>query len=74
MVGVENLKLNTKRVFVANTFNPFRVTRRDSRRQNKVKVKGLGRNSSYLAGFFIIFSSVKKFSQLAKKKLCKIFL
>ena len=35
--------------------NPFSATRRDSRHQNKVKVKGLGTNSSYLAGFFIFF-------------------
>ena len=32
-------------------FNPFGATRRDSRLRNKVKVKGLGSNSSYLAGF-----------------------
>ena len=35
--------------------NPFSATRRDSRHQNKVKVKGLGWNSSYLAGFSIFF-------------------
>ena len=31
--------------------NPFSATRRDSGHQNKVKVKGLCRNSSYLTGF-----------------------
>ena len=49
-------------------FNPFSATRRYERHQNKVKVKGLGRNSSYLAGFSIFFffffhGSMKKFSQ-----------
>ena len=35
--------------------------RRDSRHENKVKVKGLGRKSSYLAGFSIFFhGSIKK--------------
>ena len=43
--------------------NPFSATRRDSRHQNKVKVKGLGRNNSYFAGFSIFFhGSVKKFN------------
>ena len=58
-------------------FNPFSATKRDSRHQNKVKVKGLGRNSSYLAGFsissFFFHGSMKKFNQLAKKKLLKNF-
>ena len=36
--------------------NPFSATRHYKRHQNKVKVKGLGRNSSYLAGFSIFFS------------------
>ena len=55
--------------------NTFSATRRDSRHQNKVKVKGLGRNSSDLAGFSIFFfhGSMKKFSQLAKKNYLKIF-
>ena len=35
-------------------FNPFSATRHDKRLQ-KVKVKGLGRKSSYLAGFFLFF-------------------
>ena len=37
--------------------------------KTKVKVKGLGRNGSYLVGFSIFFhGSMKKFNQLAKKK------
>ena len=35
--------------------NPFSATRRYECHQNKVKVKGLDRNSSYLAGFSIFF-------------------
>ena len=35
--------------------NPFSTTRRYKRHQNKVKVKGLGRNNSYLAAFSIFF-------------------
>ena len=35
--------------------NPFSATRGYKRHQNKVKVKGLGRKSSYLAGFSILF-------------------
>ena len=55
-------------------FNPFSVTGRSKRHQNKVRVKGLGRNSSYLAGFSIYFhGSVKKFNQLAKKNCLKFF-
>ena len=58
--------------------NPFSATRLYKRHQNKVKVKGLGRNSSFSAGFSIFFfffhGSMKKFNQLAKKKLLKIFL
>ena len=43
--------------------------------KTKVKVKGLGRNSLFLAGFSIFFhGSMKKFNQLAEKKLLKIFL
>ena len=49
--------------------NPFSTTRRYKRHQNKVKVKGLGRNSSYLAVFFFFFffffffhGSMKKFN------------
>ena len=54
------------------TVNPFSATRRYKGHQNKVK--GLGRNSSYLARFSICFhGSMKKFSQLAKK-LLKLFL
>ena len=42
--------------------SPFSATRRDSRHQNKVKVKGLDRNSSHLAGFsFFFHGSMKKF-------------
>ena len=50
--------------------NPFSATRRYKCHHNKVKVKGLGRNSSYLAGFLIFFFSwfYEKFNQLAKKK------
>ena len=47
--------------------NPFSATRSDSRHQNKVKIKGLGGNSSYLAGFSIFHGSVNKFNQLAEK-------
>ena len=38
--------------------------------KTRSKVKGLGRNSSYLAGFpfFFFQGSMKKFNQLAKKK------
>ena len=43
--------------------NPFSAMRHDSRHQDKVKVAGLGRNSSCLAGFSIIFHGfMKKFS------------
>ena len=46
--------------------------RRDSLHQHKVKVKGLGRSSSYLAGFSHFFhGSMKKFNQLAKKYYLK---
>ena len=38
--------------------NPCSATRRDSHHQNKVKVKSLDRNSSYLAGFSICFCMV----------------
>ena len=52
--------------------NPFSATRRYKCHPNKVRVKGLGRKSSYLAEFFILFifffhGSMKKFSQIAKK-------
>ena len=68
------------------SINPFSATRRYKRHQNKVKVKGLGRNSSYSAGFsrifyffffFFFYGSMEKFNQLAqkkKKKILKIFL
>ena len=36
---------------VRERVNPFSSTRRYKRHQNKVKVKGSVRNSSYLAGF-----------------------
>ena len=50
--------------------NHFSTTRRYKRHQNKVRDKGLGTNSSYLAGFSIFFFPwlMKKFNQLAKKK------
>ena len=49
--------------------NPISATRRGSCHQDKGKVKGLGRNSSYLVGFSTFFhGSMKKFNQLAKKK------
>ena len=49
--------------------NPFSATRRYQCHQNKVEVKGWGRNCSYLAGFPIFFhGSMKKFNQLDKKK------
>ena len=52
-----------------NSINPFSATTRYKRHQNKAKVKGLGRKSSYLAAFSMFFhGSVKKFNQLAKKK------
>ena len=53
--------------------NPFSTTSHCKRHQNKVKVKGLGRNSSYLAGFFFFFfhGSMKKFYQLAKRNYLK---
>ena len=55
--------------------NPFSATRRYKCHQNKVKVKGLSRKSSFLAGFFIfLHGCTKKFNQLAKKELLKIFL
>ena len=53
--------------------NPFSATGRYKRHQNKVKVKvkGLGRNSSYLAGFsfFFFYGSMKKLGK--KKKINK---
>ena len=60
-------------------FYPFSATRRYKRHRNKVKVEGLGRNSSYLAGFyffiFFFYDSMKNFNQVAKKiKLLKNFL
>ena len=42
-------------VSVMATMNPFSATRRYKRHQNKVRVKGLGRNSSYLVGFFYFY-------------------
>ena len=50
--------------------NPFSATRHCRRPQNKVKVKGLGRNNSYLDGFSFSFfhGSIKKFNQLTKIK------
>ena len=56
--------------------NPFSATRSYKRHQDRVKAKGLGRNSSYLAGVSIFFfhGSMKKFIRLAKKKLLEIFL
>ena len=40
-----------------------------------MRVKGLGRNSSYFVGFSIFFhGSMKKFSQLAKENYLKFFL
>ena len=38
-------------------FTPFSDTRRYKLHQSKVKVKGLGRKSSYLTGFSIFFFS-----------------
>ena len=65
MEGIRGILLHPKM-----NFNPFSATRRCKRHQNKVKVKGLGRNRSYFAGFFIFFhGSMKKYNQLAKKKL-----
>ena len=61
------------------TLSAPQESRRDSPHQNKVKVKGVGRKSSYLAGFsfFFFLGSMKKFNQLAKKKkrkkIIKIF-
>ena len=51
---------------MALLLDPFSATSRP----NKVKVKGLGRNSSYLDGFSIFFfhGSMQKFNQLAQKK------
>ena len=55
--------------------NPFSATRHDSCHQNKVRVRGLGGNSSYLAGFFFFFhGSMIKFNQWTEKKLLKISL
>ena len=82
----KGVKISTKFPFFAKhfsqyfIFNPFSATRRYKHHQNKVKVKGLGRKSSYLAGFSIFFShgSMKKLSvgkkKKKKKKLLKIFL
>ena len=62
-------------VFGTSHFNTFSATRRYKRHQNKVKVKGLGRKSSYLDGFSDFFhGSMKKFNHFAKKKLLKMFL
>ena len=43
-------------------FNPFSATRRHKRNQNKIKVKGLGRNISYLASFLTYFHGYRKFT------------
>ena len=53
--------------------NPFSTKRRYKRHQNKVKVKGLGRNNPELAGFLLFHGSLKKFNQLAKKHYFKFF-
>ena len=52
-----------------HSLNPFSAIRRSKRHQKNVKVKGLSRNSLYLAGVFIFFhGSVIKFNQLGKKE------
>ena len=51
-------------------FNPFASTRHYRRHQNKVRVKGLRRKSSYLAAFFYFFffhGSARKLNPLARK-------
>ena len=53
--------------YMKMVITPFSATRRYKRHQNKVKVKGLSRNSSYLAGFSIFF-----FLMVLKKKKKKI--
>ena len=70
--GVKFLKASCKQRTgsIENNFpiliNPFSTTRDYKRHQNKVKVKGLGRNSLYLAGVSIFsHTSIKKFNQLA---------
>ena len=48
-------------IFIRKIFiDPYSATRHDSHHQSKVKVKGLGRNSSYLARFSIFFSWLYK--------------
>ena len=46
----------TQNVIYVQWTRKGQATRRYKRHQNKVKVKGLGRNSSYLAGFSIFFT------------------
>ena len=55
-------------IYPTMNFNPFRATRRYKRHQNKVKVKGLGKNSSYLAGISIFFHGKSSISWLKKKR------
>ena len=59
---------------IAFPLNLFSATRCYKHHQNKVKVKGLGRNRSYLAGFFI-FSMVLSKSSISwlKKNDLKFF-
>ena len=47
--------VNNKYLKYKNYINPFSATRHYKRHQHKVKVKGLDRNSSHLAGFSIFF-------------------
>ena len=47
------LHINEKALY--KEIDPFSTTRRYKRHQNKVKVKGFSRNSSYLAGFQFFF-------------------
>ena len=48
---VKNLMVMSSKILL----NPFSATSRDSCHQNKIKVKGLGTKSSYVAGFSIFF-------------------
>ena len=47
VVKTQESKLLIDGWLLLGKFSKFSATRRDSRHQNKVKVKGLGRNSSY---------------------------
>ena len=59
----------------ASVLNPISTTRRYKHHQNKVEVKSLGRNSSYLAGFSVFFPwFYENFKSVGKKKRKKKYI